>query len=160
MSRSPFTITVLLGAAGLIPFLACLGVIIAEPTSAPTATVVMIDYGACILAFLGAVHWGFALGPGATIEDPAASHQRLIFGVLPALIAWLALMLMTLASAPRFATGVLVAGFFATIVAETIGRGRNLVPGNYLAMRWAISIVVLAVLVATLFFEIAGMRQA
>lgn len=151
---------ILLGTAGLIPFLAALAIIITDPINAPTATVVMIDYGACILAFLGAVHWGFALEPGGVVSDQRLNHQRLMFGVLPALTAWLALLVLTLASAPRVATGILIAGFFATIIAETIGRGRNLVTSNYLALRWSISIVVLAVLIVTLFVEAIGMRQA
>lgn len=150
---------ILLGAAGLIPFLAALAVIITAPTSASAATVAMIDYAACTLAFLGAVHWGFALEPTSMMNDPRLNHQRLVFGVIPALIAWLALMTLTLASAPRIATAILIAGFFATIVAETVGRGQNLVASNYLAMRWAISIVVLAVLIVVLFIDMVGMRQ-
>lgn len=160
MSRSPFMTAALLGAAGLIPFLVALAIIVTDPTRAPVATTVMIDYGACILAFLGAVHWGFALEPGGVVADPRLNHQRLVFGVLPALLAWAALLVLTLATAPRFALAILIAGYFATIVAETVGRGRNLVASNYLAMRWAISIVVLAVLVVALFIEAIGMRAA
>lgn len=159
MNRSPFTTATLLAAAGVIPFLVTLAVIITRPLEAPVATVVMIDYGACILAFLGAVHWGFALEPGGIVTDGRLNHQRLSFGVMPALIAWVALLVLTLAAAPRVALGVLIAGFFATILAETIGRGRNLVASNYLAMRWTVSIVVLAVLIVTFFVLVAGMRQ-
>lgn len=159
MNRSPFTTAVLLGTAGLIPFLCAIAVIITDPTRAPLATAVMIDYGACILAFLGAVHWGFALEPGGIVTDRRLNHQRLIFGVLPALTGWLALLVFTLGAAPRIAIAILVVGFFATIIAETVGRGRDLVASNYLAMRWGISIVVLAVLIIALFVEAIGMRQ-
>lgn len=159
MTRSPFTTATLLTAAGAIPFLVTLAIIVTQPIRAPAATVVMIDYGAVILAFLGAVHWGFALEPGGVVMDPRLNHQRLTFGVLPALIAWAALLVLTLAAAPRAAIGVLIAGFFATIIGETIGRGRNLVASNYLTMRWIISIVVLAVLIVTFFIEVIGMRQ-
>ena len=159
MNRAPFTIAVLLGIAGLIPFLAGLAVIVTDPTRAPVATTVMIDYGACILAFLGAVHWGFALEPGGIVPEARLNNQRLLFGVLPALVGWLALLVLSLAQAPRLAIAILIAGFFATIVAETVGRGRDIVPGNYLALRWAISIVVLAVLIVALFIEAVGMRQ-
>lgn len=158
MTRSPFMTASLLATAGLVPFLVALAVIITQPTRAPAATVVMIDYGACVLAFLGAVHWGFALEPGGIVTDARLNHQRLTFGVLPALIGWFALMILTLAAAPRVATGVLIAGFFATIISETIGRGRNLIASNYLTLRWSISIVVLAVLIITFFVEVIGMR--
>lgn len=159
MNRSPFTTATLLTAAGALPFLAALVVVVTQPTSAPVATVAMIDYGACILAFLGAVHWGFALEPGGIVIDGRLNHQRLTFGVLPALIGWAALLILTLAAAPRAAIAILIAGFFATIIGETIGRGRNLVASNYLAMRWIISIVVLAVLIVTFFIEAIGMRH-
>ncbi len=159
MTRSPFTTAVLLTAAGAVPFLACLAVIITQPTNAHAATKVMIDYGACILSFLGAVHWGFALEPGGVVIDPRLNHQRLSFGIAPALIAWAALLILTLAAAPRAAIAMLIAGFFATIIGETIGRGRDLVASNYLAMRWTVSIVVLAVLIITFFIEVIGMRH-
>ena len=160
MTRSPFMTASLLGAAGLIPFLVALVVIVTRPLDAPSATVAMIDYGACVLAFLGAVHWGFALEPGGVVTDSKLNHQRLTFGVLPALIGWVALLVLTLTSAPRLAIAILIAGFFATIVGETVGRGRNLVASNYLAMRWTVSIVVLAVLLITLFIQLIGMRHA
>ncbi|MDD2876346.1 MAG: DUF3429 domain-containing protein [Acidiphilium sp.] len=160
MTRSPFTTATLLTAAGAIPFLATLAIVITQPINAPEATVAMVDYGACTLAFLGAVHWGFALEPGGVVDDPRLNHQRLTFGILPALIAFAALLIMTLAAAPRAALIILIAGFFATIVGETIGRGRNLVAANYLALRWTLSIVVLAVLFITFFIEVIGMRHA
>lgn len=159
MTRSPFTTATLLAIAGLIPFLAALAAIITQPTRAPAATVFMIDYGACILAFLGAVHWGFALEPGGVVLDTRLNHQRLTFGVVPALIGFAALLVLTLGAAPRAAIAVLIAGFFATIIAETIGKGRNIVASNYLTMRWGISIVVLAVLIVTFFIEVIGMRH-
>jgi hypothetical protein len=159
MTRSPFTTATLLTAAGVIPFLASLAIIVTQPTNAPIATTAMITYGACILSFLGAVHWGFALEPGGVVIDPKLNHQRLTFGIAPALIAWAALLILTLAAAPRAATATLIAGFFATIIGETIGRGRNLVASNYLTLRWTISIVVLAVLIITLFIEAIGMRH-
>ena len=159
MVRSPFMTASLLGAVGVVPFLAALAVIVTQPTNAPAATVAMIDYGACILSFLGAVHWGFALEPGGLVSDARLNHQRLTFGVLPALFGWLALLLLTLVAAPRVALLVLIAGFFATIVGETIGRGRDLVASNYLGLRWALSIVVLAVLIVAFFIEIIGMRH-
>ncbi|MGC9269634.1 DUF3429 domain-containing protein [Acidiphilium sp.] len=159
MTRSPFTTAALLTAAGATPFLAALAIIITQPTNAPAATIAMITYGACILSFLGAVHWGFALEPGGVVTDPKLNHQRLAFGVAPALIAWFALLILTLAAAPRAALAILIAGFFATIIGETIGRGRDLVPSNYLALRWTVSIVVLAVLLVTIFIEAVGMRH-
>lgn len=160
MTRTPMMTATLLGLAGTLPFIALLAMIATRPLDASTATVSMIDYGAVILSFLGAVHWGFALEPGGMVRDARANDQRLAFGVLPALIGFLALLCVTPLGAPRLALAVLIAGFFATILAETVGKGRDLVPAKYLLLRWVVSLVVLLVLVATLFITLVGMRQA
>ena len=49
-------------------------------------------------------------------------------------------------------------GFFVTIVVETIGKGRGVVAGNYLALRWTVSIVVLIIFLVVLFAILSGMR--
>ena len=53
---------------------------------------------------------------------------------------------------------LLLVGFFITIVAETIGRGRGVVAANYLTLRWAVSIIVLLVLLTVLATVLTGMR--
>uniref|UniRef100_UPI0020BE2714 DUF3429 domain-containing protein n=1 Tax=Acidocella sp. C78 TaxID=1671486 RepID=UPI0020BE2714 len=88
MNRAPFTIAILLGIAGLIPFLGGLAVIITDPTRAPAR-----DHGDDRLRrlhprLLGAVHWGFALEPGGIVPEARLNNQRLLFGVLPALVGW------------------------------------------------------------------------
>lgn len=157
MKRSPMTTAILLGIAGLIPFIATLAIIVLRPHDAPAATQTMIAYGACILSFLGAVHWGFALAPGNT-TPLALNLQRLSFGVLPSLVAWGALLVLILGQAPRIALLILIAGFFATVLGETIGRGKEIVAANYLTMRWGISIVVMAILLAVLVLDLMGAR--
>ena len=74
-----------------------------------------------------------------------AERQLLTFGVIPALIGWAALSLMLHFNAPALALFLLLAGFLITIVVETIGRGRRGCR-NYLALRWGVSIIVLATL--------------
>ena len=44
-------------------------------------------YGAVILSFLGGIHWGLAL------RDVDADRNRYIVSVVPALLAWMALLL-------------------------------------------------------------------
>ncbi|HQT87027.1 MAG TPA: DUF3429 domain-containing protein [Acidiphilium sp.] len=160
MTRTPMMTATLLGLAGTIPFIALLAIVATRPLDAPVATISMIDYGAVILSFLGAVHWGFALEPGGMVRDARTNDQRLVFGVLPALMGFVALLAVSPLGAPRLALAVLIAGFFATILAETVGKGRDLVPAKYLVLRWVVSLVVLVVLVATLFITLVGMRQA
>ncbi|HQT38347.1 MAG TPA: DUF3429 domain-containing protein [Acidocella sp.] len=164
--RQPFTIAILLTVAGLIPFLITGLVILFDPLQSPIATQVLVSYGAVILSFIGAVHWGFALrdtahpvqGVPLTPATLGAERQLLTFGVVPALIGWIALIAMIHFNAPAFALFLLLVGFFITIVVETIGKGRGVVAGNYLALRWAVSIVVLIIFLVVLFAILSGMR--
>jgi len=167
MFKQPFTLAVLLTAAGAIPFLFLGAIVLLDPVGSRTAIQVLISYGAVILSFVGAVHWGFALRDTAhpvngTPLAPAvlgAERDLLVFGIVPAVIGWIALSLMLHFNAPALALFVLLVGFFITIVAETIGRGRGVVAGNYLALRWTVSVVGLIVLLVVLFAVLSGMRM-
>lgn len=54
-----------LGAAGLIPFVLGAGLIwLVYPEAQPLVTLAMAGYAACIVAFLGGVHWGLAMRAG------------------------------------------------------------------------------------------------
>ena len=75
----------LLGYAGLLPFAAsALGIWL--PATRGFAVISLLAYGAVILSFIGAVHWGVAL------TRPQATLGRYVFSVIPALIGWLAFM--------------------------------------------------------------------
>lgn len=165
MLRQPFTIAVLLSLAGIVPFLVIGAVILFDPLASQTAIEVLVSYGAVVLSFIGAVHWGFALRdvahPGGAALSPAilgSERQLLVFGVVPAIIGWIALLAMIHFGAPGLALFLLLAGFFVAIVVETIGKGRGVVASNYLVLRWAVSIVVLIVMLVVLFAVLSGMR--
>ncbi len=80
----------LLGLAGLIPFMVCALVIwtgasvplIDDPARA------MLAYGALILSFLGGVRWGFAL----RMTDGGLQAQAFVLAVAPAIAAWFLLL--------------------------------------------------------------------
>jgi hypothetical protein len=121
-----------LGLAGLLPFLAALLLAIYGPPELEGFAVAALGtYGAVILAFLGAVHWGLALaeptGPGAP--------SRFALGVLPALLAWIALLM---EPGPSLAT--LAFGILGTAVIETLAHQRGLLPPGYLRLRWILSL--------------------
>lgn len=165
MLRQPFTIAVLLSLAGLLPFLVIGAVVLFDPLASQTAIEVLISYGAVILSFIGAVHWGFALRdvahPVSTPLSPATlgyERQLLTFGIVPAIIGWIALLAMIHFGAPSLSLFLLLVGFFIAIVAETIGKGRGVVASNYLVLRWAVSVVVLIVMLVVLFAVLSGMR--
>jgi hypothetical protein len=165
--RQPFTLAILLTFAGAIPFLMLGAIVLLDPLDSPVAIDVLVSYGAVILSFVGAVHWGFALRDSAhpvngvplTPAVLGAERQLLVFGIVPAIIGWVALSVMLHFGAPALALFLLLAGFFVTIVVETIGRGRGVVAANYLFLRWAVSVIVLVVLLVVLFAVLTGMRM-
>lgn len=78
----------LLGYSGLIPFVGLALVIWLWPAHQARAASALLGYGATIASFLGAIHWGL------TIRDQQGpSTSWLVWGVIPSLVAWVALML-------------------------------------------------------------------
>jgi hypothetical protein len=136
----------LLGLAGLLPFAAASLAVHAAPEAwTGFARGTLIGYGAVILSFLGAVHWGFAWRPAPGEE--AAAAPRLMLGVVPSLIGWVALLL------PEWpAVLLLAAGILGTAGVEQVAAGRGWVPAGYMALRWVLSagaaLCLLAVLAA------------
>ncbi|WP_203074215.1 DUF3429 domain-containing protein [Falsiroseomonas ponticola] len=118
-----------LGAAGLLPFL---GLALASILAFGWAAPALAAYGAAILAFLGAVHWGLALR--APESESGAELPRLALGVVPSLIAWVALLLPL-----RPGLALLAVAILATAAAEARGAARGLVPPAYMRLRWALS---------------------
>ncbi len=119
----------LLGPAGLIPFA---GLALASLAGWEGAVGALVAYGATILAFIGAVHWGLALR--APAAERSADWARLGLGVLPALLAWLALLLPA-----SFGLGLLALGILGTAAVESLGARAGLVPADYLRLRWLLS---------------------
>lgn len=75
-----------LGYAGLIPFVAgalATWVLGDEPRAA--AAFALVGYGAVIVSFLGGIHWGLGFLRGDAV--------RFVWGVVPSLVAWPALLL-------------------------------------------------------------------
>lgn len=115
---------ILLGYGGLLPFVGgAIGTWL--PVAwAPAASFAFMAYSAAILAFLGGLQWGIALRPDA---DRLA--ERVTVGVLPALVAALALPI-----GVRRGAIVLLAGFLLLLAWEVF-RNRTLMPGWYVPLR-------------------------
>ena len=78
-----------LGAAGVIPFLACTaglaaGFAVPGIGGGERLAQALIVYGVAILSFLGGVRWGIAMG----YESEAAQRRDFVIAVIPALIGW------------------------------------------------------------------------
>lgn len=93
-TASPPSWARILGFAGLLPFVA--GAVLPWADRDPAATAhagfALAAYAATIAAFLGGVHWGPALRAGGLAPAP------LLWGVIPQLAGWLALLMPTPAS--------------------------------------------------------------
>ncbi len=77
-----------LGYGGLLPFVGlALVVWTAEPAQRAVGGQALLGYAASSASFLGAIHWGLAMRDGSR-QSPAL----LGWGVVPSLLAWLALM--------------------------------------------------------------------
>jgi hypothetical protein len=75
-----------LGYAGLVPFVA--GAIAAwalGDEARPTAGFVLAGYAAVIVSFLGGIHWGIGFLRGDAL--------RFVWGIVPSLVAWPALLM-------------------------------------------------------------------
>lgn len=140
-----------LGLAGLVPFAVCAaGAFIGPEAWTGVALRALIAYGAVILAFLGAVHWGLALAATAESETRHA-RTRLTLGVVPVLIGWGALML------PAWLGLIaLIAGFLVVWAAEESGAREGLVPSRYLWLRRLLTLAVVVILSATLMGVLLG----
>ncbi|MDH0863242.1 DUF3429 domain-containing protein [Mitsuaria sp. GD03876] len=78
-------VAVRLGYAGLIPFVLGAALVwLVREDAHPYVTDGLSRYAAVVISFLGAIHWG--LGFRQTVPSPAP----FIWGVVPALLAWIA----------------------------------------------------------------------
>jgi hypothetical protein len=78
-----------LGYGGLIPFVSLAAALwVAPPGDWPLARMALLGYGGTISSFLGAIHWGLVMRDG--LAQPVPS---LLWGVVPSLLAWVALVL-------------------------------------------------------------------
>ena len=78
-----------LGFGGLIPFVGLAAALwVVGPGDLPPARMALLGYGATISSFLGAIHWGLVMR-----EGPAQPVPSLLWGVVPSLLGWVALLL-------------------------------------------------------------------
>jgi len=130
----------ILGLAGLIPFLAgAVGVWVLPEFIAAIAMTAQLAYGAVILTFVGAVHWGYAM------RDEEMRWGRMTWSVTPALVAWVALL-----QAPLMTASILFLSFVMAFLTDARATRAGLFPNWYLGLRKALTLGVLVSLAATL----------
>ncbi|WP_019624572.1 DUF3429 domain-containing protein [Thioalkalivibrio thiocyanoxidans] len=138
-----------LGYGGLIPFVALgFGAWMAQPEWQVFALEALAFYGAVILSFLGAIHWGLYLADRGHRVGPLSAP---VWAVVPAILAWLAL----LQPLPE-ALMTLAALFLGVLWVDRLSlRGRCL-PRGYMGLRMALTAVAIVSLASGLAVIMAG----
>ncbi len=151
--RAPLAARVL-GLAGVIPFAVCSASLAGLDFWPEDRTWhALLAYGAVILSFLGAVHWGCAIAPGSDNETRLWSALGL--SVVPALGAWC---LLVFTPPPAAALALLMLAFGGQFAADRAHA--YLLPGWYLNLRRILTILVIAALgVAFAFSPITGIGR-
>lgn len=129
---------------GLIPFVVLAIAVWVDGNHSSLWREALVGYGAVILSFVGALHWGFAMSQ----SNMTAQHRTrsFIWSVVPALMAWFALML-----TPKYASAVLVVGFLCHFLQDYFLVQVSNSPKWYLPLRFRLTLVASAALFAPYF---------
>jgi hypothetical protein len=134
------TPALVLGIAGLLPFVGLCAVLFFWPHPFHGMVYRALNaYGAVILAFVGALHWGMSLREfrGSRAEGWIA----LLSGVVPAVLAWAAILLPS-----QTGLRLLAASFVACLAMDVRFASRHEVPPWYFRLRAGLTAVVVACL--------------
>ena len=123
-----------LGYGGLLPFVALAVLAGVDPARAGFWSRALTGYGAVILSFVGALHWGVAMSAGPL--DAARRRRAYVWSVVPALMAWPATVL---TGAP--ASVILVLGFALHLAQDLRLAGPAGLPAWYLPTRRRLTLV-------------------
>nr|WP_225780394.1 DUF3429 domain-containing protein [Pseudomonas sp. Marseille-Q3773] len=122
----------LLGYGGLLPFVGLMLLVVFSPEYRSVWAMMLVNYGAVILSFVGALHWGFAMAlPELAAEQ---RRKRLLWSVVPALLGWVSTLL------PVSLGCLLLLGGFALHYWQD-RKLQQVVPGWYLPMRLQLTTV-------------------
>jgi hypothetical protein len=126
-----------LGFGGLLPFVGLAIATLVDPARASLWNQALMAYGAIILSFVGALHWAFAMTAGGLSEPERAG--RFAWSVMPALIAWAALLFA--ASSVPLAVSLLLLGFWLHYLQDRMLAHRADLPAWYLPLRLTLTAV-------------------
>jgi hypothetical protein len=117
-----------LGYGGLIPFVALAATMLLAPDQRTLWSPALIAYGAVILSFVGALHWGIAMTAPQMPAKQRTVHY--VWSVVPALLAWPTPLLPAAAGAL-----ILIVGFAAHLVLDLSMVRTTPLPRWYLPLR-------------------------
>ncbi len=134
-------IAVILGALGLIPFI--FGTIFEIAGGPGWGGPALRYYAATILAFMGGIHWGLAIGGADDRRDEDQLRLQLVASVIPSLIAWLALLMPVTQGLT-----VMALAFLLLFAGDLIAVKRGWAPAWYPRLRMPLTAVVTFCLLA------------
>lgn len=129
----------LLGAGGLVPFVGLALLSALKPPLSVASLQALATYGAVILSFVGALHWGYAVHANTRGRVAVIQYG---WSVLPALCGWLALQL-----PPISALRAQALAFVACYAVDYALAAVEVVPRWFLRLRAALSAIAAAALV-------------
>ena len=135
-------VAILLAVAGLVPFVAMLGLLLMDNKHFYFSG--LVSYGAIILSFLGAINWGIALA-GKT--DSPSNQQLYLWGVIPPLVAWSALIFQQ-----SIGLKILIASYIIHLLVDRWMSIKLKLPTWYLNLRLGLSLSVTSILIAALYY--------
>jgi hypothetical protein len=151
MPRRLPLLAVMLGVAGVIPFMLCgLGSVSASFVGAQPSVLLLLAYGAGVLSFLGGIHWGMAL---ATDDG---GRQRLSLGIMPGFLGWLTLAVALYTGRPTIGIALQIALFILAAAGEWRGQLLGGIPARYIVLRIAVTVAIVAILTTVLVLRVAG----
>jgi Protein of unknown function (DUF3429) len=135
---APSPLVLWLGYGGLVPFVAMSLAVGMQPAMAhglaqSALLHALSAYGALIASFLGGVHWGVAAR-----TDAATARFHHAWGVIPSLLAWVALLL------PNGWRLVALAAILALCLAVDVATYPRMGWANWLRLRWHLTLVAAA----------------
>ena len=137
LSRTPPKTVAWLGYGGLLPFVGLALASALDQDHGAWWLQALLGYGAVILSFVGALHWGIAM----VAADMVSRSGCYAWSVVPSLLGWTGL-LVAQVGFPGLAAVVLVTGFFAHFVMDLrLAKAANLLPGWYLPLRLRLTAV-------------------
>ncbi len=133
-----------LGYGGLIPFLVLTPGSLLDYHYGALWSDALYAYGAIILSFIGALHWGLAMSLPELSERQRSA--LFLWSVVPALIAWPAVLF-----SPPIAAPLLVFGFIAHYLQDRRLARQASLADWYLPLRLRLSSVAVVCLIAGVF---------
>jgi hypothetical protein len=133
-----------LGYGGLIPFLVLTPASLLDYHYGALWSDALYAYGAIILSFIGALHWGLAMSLPELSERQRSA--LFLWSVVPALIAWPAVLF-----SPPIAAPLLVFGFIAHYLQDRRLARQASLADWYLPLRLRLTSVAVVCLIAGVF---------